>query len=408
MPSILFRMILGELVKVFLLALVALTGLFLMAVLIQEAAQRGLSPSQVVAFIPLMIPNTLPYTIPATSLFATCVVYGRLSADNEITAVRAIGVNLLTVLKPCLLLGAAASAVTMLLYYDLIPSTHQAFKQAFYKDVQKFVYTKLKREHCLRHNQVDFAIYVREVRGEQLIDAIFKKRAKINPGDFDEGKIPGYEVVARAREAELTVDLPNRRIILDMDRAAVAGDKDFSGNFKSKQFIGELPPNIIKEEELRASDMTWQEILQRRVKLAEEVAQTAVEIQRLTEQGANLPAAPKTQRDLLTYYQNQGPMKHLPQMWSLNAELHARPAIALGCLCFVAVGCPVGIWFSRSDYLSSFVTCFLPTVFLYYPLLLCGGNLARDGKLPPAVTIWAADAVMALIALVLTWRLLRR
>ena len=46
-------------------------------------------------------------------------------------------------------------------------------------------------------------------------------------------------------------------------------------------------------------------------------------------------------------------------------EYQMRPALALGCLCFVLVGCPVGIWFSRSDYLSSFITCFLPIIVLY-------------------------------------------
>ena len=65
-----------------------------------------------------------------------------------------------------------------------------------------------------------------------------------------------------------------------------------------------------------------------------------------------------------------------------------RPAIALGCLCFVLVGCPVGIWLSRSDYLSAFITCFLPIVFLYYPMLLCGTNFAKSGTLPTAAAIF--------------------
>jgi lipopolysaccharide export system permease protein len=68
----------------------------------------------------------------------------------------------------------------------------------------------------------------------------------------------------------------------------------------------------------------------------------------------------------------------------------------------------VGIWFSRSDYLSSFVSCFLPTVFVYYPLMLCGGNLAKDGKVPPWAGVFAADAVLAVAAVVLTWRLIRK
>src|ERR1044072_8195031 len=86
--GILFRMVLWELCKVFVMALVAITGILLMAGLIAEATQQGLAPTQILAAIPLLIPSPLPYTIPATTLFATCVVYGRLSADNEILAMR--------------------------------------------------------------------------------------------------------------------------------------------------------------------------------------------------------------------------------------------------------------------------------------------------------------------------------
>jgi lipopolysaccharide export system permease protein len=93
---------------------------------------------------------------------------------------------------------------------------------------------------------------------------------------------------------------------------------------------------------------------------------------------------------------------------SMLAEVQMRPAISVGCLCFVLIGCPVGIWASRSDYLSTFVICFLPTIFIYYPILLCGSNLAKDGKVSALVGLWAADALLAGTALVLIWKLMRR
>jgi lipopolysaccharide export system permease protein len=92
---------------------------------------------------------------------------------------------------------------------------------------------------------------------------------------------------------------------------------------------------------------------------------------------------------------------------NLDTELQMRPALSFGCLFFVLVGCPVGIWFSKSDYLSAFTICFLPIVFLYYPLLLCGSNMAKDGKLLPFAGVWIANGVMGLIAAGLYGRLLR-
>src|SRR6202035_2921629 len=120
--GILHRMILGELAKVFLMSLIGITGILLMAGIIAEASQQGLGPKQILAAIPLLIPSTLPYTIPATTLFAACVVYGRLSADNEILAIKACGVNLLHVVKPGLILGLVMSLSTLGLYYRIIPS----------------------------------------------------------------------------------------------------------------------------------------------------------------------------------------------------------------------------------------------------------------------------------------------
>src|SRR2546430_11765444 len=116
-------MILWELCKVFVMALVAITGILLVAGLIAEATQQGLGPSQILEVIPLLIPSTLPYTIPATTLFATCVVYGRLSADNEVLAIKAAGINVLKVVWPGFFLGLVMSLVTLGLYYRVIPYT---------------------------------------------------------------------------------------------------------------------------------------------------------------------------------------------------------------------------------------------------------------------------------------------
>src|SRR5215472_14326989 len=114
--SILHRMILWELLKVFALSLLGITGILLMAGIVAEASQQGLGPLQILAIIPLLIPSTLPYTLPTTTLFTTCVVYGRLAHDNEILAIRAAGVNLLKVVWPAVFLGLAMSGVTLGLY----------------------------------------------------------------------------------------------------------------------------------------------------------------------------------------------------------------------------------------------------------------------------------------------------
>src|SRR5206468_3729214 len=106
-------MIFFELAKIFLLALLGITGIIVMAGIVAEATQQGLNPSQVLAAIPLLIPSSLPYTIPPTTLFATCIVYGRLAHDNEILAIKSAGINVMQVVLPGVLLGTVMSGVTM-------------------------------------------------------------------------------------------------------------------------------------------------------------------------------------------------------------------------------------------------------------------------------------------------------
>ena len=114
--SILQRMIFLELVKIFALSLLGITGILVMAGIVAEASQQGLNPAQILMVIPLLIPSTVPYTIPATTLFATCLVYGRLAHDNEILAIKAAGINLFHVVWPGVVLGVLMSSFTLALY----------------------------------------------------------------------------------------------------------------------------------------------------------------------------------------------------------------------------------------------------------------------------------------------------
>jgi lipopolysaccharide export system permease protein len=394
--SILNRMIFGELVRVFLLALVALTGLFLLGGLVAEATHRGLAPSQVLLVIPLLVPSTLPFTIPATTLFATCVVYGRLAADNEVTAVKAAGVHLGRIIAPSVLLGLVTGGVTLGLYYDFIPRTHMMLRSQVLGDVEEFIYALLKRQGCIRDPRLKASIWVREVRGRSLIDVVYKQH------DLN-GE---YTRVARAREAEIHYDAENNQLNILMPTCFSEGADQTVAFFRDQPFTVDLPKNLFGADyKPRPSDLTWRDLQQRLAELPEEVRQ-------IRELALNPPPAPKdfTPADIRRRneaFQGMAQIKAREQAM-VEVELYQRPALAVGCLCFVLLGCPVGIWFSKSDYLSAFVTCFLPTLFVYYPLLLCGTNLAKEGRVPPVAGMWAANVVAAVASVVMYSRLFKK
>jgi lipopolysaccharide export system permease protein len=429
------RMILAELVKVFLMSLVALTGMFLLAGLIQEASQKGLSPTQIVLAIPLIIPNTLPFTIPATTLFATCVVYGRMSADNEVLVLRAAGVNIYHLLWPALLLGMLTMLTTAALYYDTIPRSQRLLRDQLLKDGEEIVYGMIKREGGLRQSNLDIVLFVRDVQGRDLIDVVVKKRT---PDKL------GYELVARAQTARLRIrkvgedvsardELYGRRdrpesalerfarkrvadstgdrheLVVYMDRCYVDSLRgEAAADLQGQEYTTPLPDSIFgKEIQERPSAQTWKELAANRVEYQKNVADLQAYLLDMLAKGdvpSDVPGKTCTQLARETYY----PLQHELRLLRLTeTEIQMRPALAVGCLCFVLIGCPVGIWASRSDYLSVFMVCFLPTVFVYYPVLLAGLNLAKNGKAPAPVA-WGADLVVFVGALVLINRLMKR
>src|SRR5207249_6439669 len=127
------------------------------------------------------------------TLFATCVVYGRLAHDNEILAIKAAGINILSVIWPAILLGLAMTGLTVYLYYETIPTTHFMMRSMVLEDIEEFLYGVLKRDLCIRHPRLNYTMYVNGVKGRKLIDPVFIRRDPVTKA----------EDVARADEAEM-------------------------------------------------------------------------------------------------------------------------------------------------------------------------------------------------------------
>lgn len=403
------RTIFFELLKVFLLSLSGLTGLFLIGGLIQSAAQMGLSPAQVLRVIPLIIPKSLPYTIPATTLFASCVVYGRLANDNEAVALKAAGVDLLTVLRPALVLGLLTAGVTGALSYSVIPQTEQMVAAEVLKDPEEVLYNLLKRDRRLNNMKFEYAIFVRDVQNRRLIDVVVKKKSGVDQSNLGTYQVV-YDFVARAREARLVVDREAGTLKIDSHQWVVDGPGTSGVTEGFEPPTVALPDEMIGKGKLKKpQSLEWWAIGSRLDELAVERAAVVATREEFAEKSRTDPNPGRRQ-----WFTEQDPLfveqiKDKDRQARITAyEYHIRPALAVGCVFFAVIGCPVGLWANRADYLSVFVMCFLPAILIYYPVLFAAGGLARDGKLPLAVGVWAADAVAAVATLALSWLLIRR
>ncbi|MBL8797879.1 MAG: LptF/LptG family permease [Planctomycetia bacterium] len=179
-----------------------------------------------------------------------------------------------------------------------------------------------------------------------------------------------------------------------------------AGYFEDRVWPVPMPDSPLEpQRERKAREMTLEMLRCRRVELLDEMVDVTAEQAWVTTRSA-LDGRPD---DLTLHRINlENKRKDIQrQTLAVDTELYMRPSVACGCLCFALVGCPVGIWFSKRDYLSAFITCFLPIVLIYYPLLLCGMNLTRYGRGDPLLLLWASNGVMLIIAAFLMRRLIR-
>lgn len=394
--SILRRAVFMELLKVFVPSLISITGIIVIAGVLTETMRMGLGPLQALAIIPLIVPSMLPFIVPPTTLFAACVVYGRLAHDNEITAIRAAGINILYVIWPGLFLGLTMSLATLGLYYYLIPQTQYLLRSTAGNDIEEYLYAVLRKDHELKPRsefKLDYEMYVDQVQGRILKGVLFIRHDRHGVVDL----------VVKAKEAELHVDTELRELCVHVREAEGLTGNQGNGVALEQDIRISLSPDTKRKPTPR--ELTYQRILEERRNLERKKEEAQAELE-LAFTRSHLQEPPM---DIEKHIGNLKNKVNEYDSWllQLDTEVQMRPALAFGCFFFVLLGCPVGIWFSKSDYLSAFITCFLPIVFLYYPIQLCCTNLARDGRVSPIMALWAANGLLGGMALFLYHRLLR-
>jgi lipopolysaccharide export system permease protein len=142
----LHRYIFREVIKVFILATVALTLMMSLGSILRPVQEFGVGPGQVVRLMIYFLPVTLTFVLPMAALFATTLVYGRLANDNEIDACKASGISVLSLVYPGFMLALIVATANLLLSFYVMPAFMHRAENSLKNDARQILFRNIQRK----------------------------------------------------------------------------------------------------------------------------------------------------------------------------------------------------------------------------------------------------------------------
>lgn len=377
--------------------LFGITLLLMLVGVIREGLREGLGINAILRMIPYVVPVALQPSIPATILIATCSVYGRMSADNEVVATKSLGISPKALLRPALIVGFLVSLVAVWIN-DLAPSWGRTgIYTVVIESVEEVVYRMLRTQKS--YGVSGFWINVRDVQDRTLLQPHIDIRTS--------GNSPS--VTINAREAELRSNKEKQILEFHLrDGIVEIGDSEIM-DFRNTEHVFEIPlinatrkgnhldsPSLVPMH-LIPSETTEQ---RKRTGSLERLAASQAAYQLMTADFASL-AEPGSWNS-----RNRAVNDERTRLHRLKLEPYRRWATGFSCFFFVLVGAPLAIQMKNSNFFVTFAAVFLPILIIYYPLLAFSVDRAKDGAVPP-YAVWIGNLALLLVGIGIQRRVIR-
>lgn len=382
-----------EFLKVFMLALAGMTSFFVLIGIGREAVDHGLGPGPVLRMLPYILPESMRFSIPAAALLATCTSFGRMSGDNEIVAIKAMGISPIAVMMPVFVIGFLISVLGVWMNDLAVSWGRQGMARVLSESIEQIAYGMLRTQHAYSDDR--FSITVKDVKGRRLI----LPALTFNSEDGEAG------VTVTAREAVLRRNPGTETLSIFLKDVWAEGPNRaegmFRGRYEQKIDLGSFG----KGEQLSPSDYPL-------ARIPDEGVAQAQKIRRLEYGLASQAAFQMLAGDFhdlgdQQWQSHETDLKRARfRLNRLRTEPWRRWSNGFSCFFFVLIGTPWAIHRRNSDFISNFFLCFMPILLLYYPLMEYGVNRAKAGELPQ-YGVWMGNACCALIAVWLIQRVLR-
>lgn len=351
--KILRRYILKELAGPFFFSFAIFTFAMLTGNLIKLAdlvINKGVDFFSICKLFFYMLPWLFTFTVPMSVLTATLLTFGRLSADNEITAMRASGISLYRLVFPLVIVGLIVSLISYELNDWILPRLRFESRKLVAQIGVKNPTAYLEAGTFIKA----FKNYIVFIYGIEK-----NKLTNIRIYQPQEGR-PTRTIIAARGEITYIPEKDAIRLKLMNGTSDESNPKDpnnfYKLNFKTYYMTLDLREGRELKIEKKKSDMS--------------IAELKKDMKKLTAEGIN-PAP-------------------------LIIEIHKKISYSFSSLVFVLIGVPLALMARRGGKAIGFGLSLLVIV-AYYILLLGGEALAIKGVLFPSLGIWLPNIIFGAI-----------
>jgi lipopolysaccharide export system permease protein len=369
------RYVTGSFLSAFLLGMLVLTFVLSIGLLVKatELVVRGLPLALVARFLLVSLPQSFTFTVPLAALVSALLVFGRLSADGEISAMKSCGVDLFQVMLPVAGLGLLMSVLSVYVNNEISPRSHFA-RRSLSASAASGAGLKLLQPGLFIQDFPGMTFWFARREGDELFNLLIFDKSRSNKN---------REI--RAERARVEVD--GEDIRLDMRHVRIEPFSDTQPGAVTADRLTHVIPGAMKP---RVYKPTVSSIP--RGELQTLVRDLQYEAGALEKNPEALPA----ERALAL-------VDIRKRCSAARTELQRRIALGFAPLVFVLLGMPLGIRSQRRES-NIGIAISLAVMVLYYSLLIVTKSVAKRPEFYPHLLAWLPTLVCGILAAVLIWR----
>ncbi len=336
----------------------------------------------------LLLPYVLVFALPMGLLTATLLVFGRFSADNELTAAKASGVSLVSLITPVLILSVLCSAAAAYINLDLAPRCRMAYKRLIAQGGLAQSANLIPERTYITDLDTNCIIYVGKVSGTNLEDVLIYewRDNKVESYNRADNGVIQINTLQNPTTVVLTVVLSNAYSVSVRDGSSIPQPTPY-GNI---QFEYTNAPTRKERRSVDISDLNFRQLREELDRLNEQM--------HVSQPVDKLPT--EALREQMRKIRNQKkPDITLP----VRVQLHRQVAFSFACIGFTLIGIPLGIRAHRRE--TTFgIAIALILVVIYYSFFILGQSFDTRPDLVPHLILWVPNFLFQAVGIVLLWR----